>query len=232
MSINAMNWAFQQDLPPAEKLVLLALADHYNGGTGLCIPGQKLLAEQASMSVRSVQRHLSALEERGLIGRSARFRAEGRGRTSDAYSLRFFQGDNLAPRNDDLKPTKATNQDDQHDNVVVAITGREPEEKDLATSSRKPVNDGLFEKVAEVCGWDIKNLTKSSRGQLNKAVKELRDVRATSDQVGGKAAAYRKQYPGITLTPTALIKHWAALEYKPRPKRASVWDTYTPAEYY
>ena len=232
MSINAMNWAFQQNLPPAEKLVLLALADHYNGGTGLCIPGQKLLAEQASMSVRSVQRHLADLEERGMISRRARFRSEGRGRTSDAYSLSFVQGDNLAGSSSALNSTKATNQDDQHDNGVVAITGREPEDKTLATSSRKIANDGLFDKVAEVCGWDTKNLTKSSRGQLNKAVKELREVKATAEEVGGKAAAYRQKYPGIDLTPTALIKHWAALYVRKVEVKKSIWETYDPPESY
>lgn len=232
MSINAMNWAFQQNLPPAEKLVLLALADHHNGGTGLCIPGQKLLAEQASMSVRSVQRHLADLEERGLISRRARFRSEGRGRTSDAYSLSFVQGDNLAGNNDPLKLTKATNQDDQHDTRVVAITGREPEDKTLATSSRKKVNDGLFDKIAEVCGYDTSTLTKSARGQLNKAVKELREVGADADQVGGKAAAYKEKYPGMDLTPTALIKHWAALYVRKVEPRQSAWDTYDPPERY
>jgi len=92
--------------------------------------------------------------------------------------------------------------------------------------------DNLFDKIAEVCGWETSNLTKSSRGQLNKAVKELRDVGATADQVGGKAAAYREKYPGIELTPTALIKHWAALYVRKVQKKASIWDTYDPPERY
>jgi DNA-binding transcriptional MocR family regulator len=129
MSVKAMDWAFSQKLPPSEKLVLLSLADHYNGQTGVCIPGQKSLAEQTSMCVRTIQRHLKSLEDRGLIVRTARFRAEGRGRTSDRYELRMG-GDNVSPysdQGDNANTTKATNQDDQGDTGVVAITGREPE---------------------------------------------------------------------------------------------------------
>ncbi|HEY7822731.1 MAG TPA: helix-turn-helix domain-containing protein [Acidimicrobiia bacterium] len=129
MSVRALDWAFSQDLPPSEKLVLLSLADHYNGQTGVCIPGQKSLAEQTSMCVRTVQRHLKSLEERGLIVRTARFRGEGRGRTSDSYELRM-KGDNVSPysdQGDKSDTTKATNQDDQGDSGVVTGTGREPE---------------------------------------------------------------------------------------------------------
>ena len=129
MSIEAVSWALKQNLPPSEKLVLVSLADHHNRATGLCIPGQASVGEQTCMSVRTVQRHLKSLEARGLIVRKARFRPEGRGRTSDSYIL---QGDNLTPKTvskgDKSGRTNTTNQDDQRDTVVVAITGREPEE--------------------------------------------------------------------------------------------------------
>ena len=128
MSIEAVSWALKQDLAPSEKLVLVSLADHHNRGTGLCIPSQSSIGEQTCMSVRTVQRHLKSLEAKGLITRAARFRPEGRGRTSDSYIL---QGDNLTPssvQGDKTRRTKATNQDDQHDTVVVPVTGREPEE--------------------------------------------------------------------------------------------------------
>ena len=142
MSIEAMSWALKQDLPPSEKLVLVSLADHHNRGTGLCIPGQASIGEQTCMSVRTVQRHLKSLESKGLIAREARFRPEGRGRTSDSYIL---QGDNLTPKTaskgDKSGRTKATNQDDQHDTVVVAITGREPEGNRKVVSKQSREND-------------------------------------------------------------------------------------------
>ena len=127
MSVEAVGWALKQTLSPPEKLVLVLLADHHNRATGLCIPSQSSIGEQTCMSVRTVQRHLKSLENRELIIRTARFRSQGRGRTSDAYIL---QGDNLTPmvvQGDKSRRTKATNQDDQHDSVVVPVTGREPE---------------------------------------------------------------------------------------------------------
>jgi hypothetical protein len=126
-----MSWAFKQDVEPGPKLVLLALADHANGQTGLCIPGQKLLADQCSMSVRTVQRHIQVLEDAGLLRREARMRGQGRGRTSDRYHL-GDQGDNPAPTRQ-VGTTNATNQDDQYDTVGVA----EPEENRKKNHSKR-----------------------------------------------------------------------------------------------
>jgi hypothetical protein len=71
--------------------------------------------------------------------------------------------------------------------------------------------DDLFEAVAAACNIDWTNLTPSGRGPLNKAVAELRGIGVTPDQVGPRAAAYRRTYPDVSLTPMALTKHWAAL---------------------
>ena len=87
MSVAAVAWAFEQHLPPNEKVVLLSLADCENGQTALCIPGQERIAEMASLSVRTVQRMLAKLEERGLIRREHRTSAVSGYRTSDSYVL-------------------------------------------------------------------------------------------------------------------------------------------------
>lgn len=233
MSLDLMSWAFKQPVEPGPKLVLLALADHANGQTGLCIPGQKSLAEQCSMSVRTVQRHLITLEDEGYIRREARMRGAGRGRTSDRYYL-GDQGDNPAStRQDDT--TKATNQDDQHDNAVVAEPEENRKEEPIAASppeASAKKKDELFEAVARACGIDWTNLTPSGRGPLNKAVKELKQVNATVEQVEARAAAFKKQYPDATLTPMALTKHWASFAPAKTEQRKSIWETYDPPESY
>jgi DNA-binding transcriptional ArsR family regulator len=232
MSVQAMTWAFEQDVEPNAKLVLLALANRTNHETGVCYPGQALLGRECSMSDRTIRRHLNTLEERGLIERRARMLPEGRGRTSDEYRLACY--DQPAKMSGRSRPTgqrrttNRTNQDDQPDNGV-QVTVSEPEDKNLAATPKK---DLLFEAVAEACGIRLDALTRSARGQLNAATKELRDIGATPEQVAGKAKAWRKQYEGATLTPTALTKHWAALEDVSRPNRKSVWDTYERPEYY
>jgi DNA-binding MarR family transcriptional regulator len=139
VSMELMIWAFKQDVPPSPKLVLLALADHANGATGLCIPGQNTLAQQCNMSVRSVQRHLDTLEELGFIARQTRMRGEGRGRTSDRYYL--------GPTRQN-ETTNLTNQDDQPDNVVVA----EPEENRKRTF-RAPTSSMTADWQPEAANW-------------------------------------------------------------------------------
>ena len=228
MSLDLMSWAFKQHVEPGPKLVLLALADHANGQTGLCIPGQKSLAEQCSMSVRTVQRHIQVLEDGGLLRREARMRGQGRGRTSDRYYL-GDQGDKSAPMRQDVT-TNATNQDDQCDTVGVAEPEENRKKEPLAAEPRKRQPDILFEALATATRTDIGNLTRTERGQLNKATAELREIVATPEQVLGKAKAWAKQYPNANLTPTALVKHWSTLDHR---TSRSVWDDYTtPEEYY
>lgn len=130
MSVQAMTWAFAQDVEPHAKLVLIALANRTNHETGTCYPGQDLIASECSMSSRTVRRHLRTLEERGLISRRARMLPEGRGRTSDEYRLTLDQPDNTSERSGptgQTVPTNRTNRADQPDTVVRG-TVSEPKE--------------------------------------------------------------------------------------------------------
>jgi len=212
-----MTWAWEQHLDPSDKLVLLALANRSNHETGVCFPGQKLIAKECCMSDRSVRRHLKNLEALGLIERRARMRKEGRGRTSDEYRIAYFQGDNLSAYSGPTGQTDTTNRTNLHDQPDTGVrtrTEREPKEETLAPAAQeKPAKkkDELFESIAEACGIDIRQLTGSSRGQLNKAAKELRDIGAKPGDVHAKAKAYRKQYENAVLTPSALVKHWPSL---------------------
>lgn len=83
MSIKFMTWAFEQEMEsPTQKLVLLSLADHADS-FGQCFPSLDLIAKRAGVSRRSVLRHLSEMEERGILVRHKRTRADG----SQASSL-------------------------------------------------------------------------------------------------------------------------------------------------
>ena len=50
-----------------QKLVLLMLANHCNDHTRQCNPSQKLLAEECSMGLSTLKRHLVDLEEAGYL---------------------------------------------------------------------------------------------------------------------------------------------------------------------
>ena len=74
---------------------------------------------------------------------------------------------------------------------------------------RKP--DDLFEAVCSVCGHDPQRLTAAERGTINRALKDLRTVNATPDQIRMAANRWRQIYPNATLTPTAIASHWSRL---------------------
>lgn len=87
MSVEAMTWAFSQPLPPAPKLVLLALANAANR-EGLCWPGiEALCAAVRPMQRRQVQRHVQQLAEWGLLSISARFSERSGVQLSNCYQL-------------------------------------------------------------------------------------------------------------------------------------------------
>ena len=89
MSYTLVNQALAMPLPPARRMVLLALADMANA-TGVCWPSIATLAHRACMSVRSVFNHLKALVKAGLIqrrpriGRSSLYMVTGQVMTTSA----------------------------------------------------------------------------------------------------------------------------------------------------
>lgn len=89
MSHRATNWAFEQSgLKPATKLVLLHLADRHNPDHG-CFPSQDRLAVDCEMSRASINVHLAALEEAGLIQRVQRVDPETRRQLPTRYLFAF-----------------------------------------------------------------------------------------------------------------------------------------------
>lgn len=91
MSGRAVGWAFDREgLSPAQKLVLVALADNASDD-GTCWPSQRTLATKTGLANRTVRYALQALEERGIVARQHRMRLEGKGRTSDLYWLAVNQ---------------------------------------------------------------------------------------------------------------------------------------------
>lgn len=89
MSHRATNWAIQQrGLKPATKLVLWYLCDRHNPDYG-CFPSQQQLADDAEMSVSSLNEHLAKLEALGLIRRHRRVNAKTRKQENTRYILGF-----------------------------------------------------------------------------------------------------------------------------------------------
>jgi len=110
--------------------------------------------------------------------------------------------------------TKQSEQRKNRAQAAPAAGAGAPHDGDAAEGrggKRSRRRDEVFETLAEVCGMRIDQLTKTSRGQLNKAVKELREVGADPMQIRQRAAVYRRTFQRAKLTPSALAKHWPQL---------------------
>lgn len=103
MSIKAMNWAWEQMLPPGSKLILMSLADAADED-GLCWPRIRVLAQKCCTSERTVQRTLKDLEAKGYLRVDRRYRRDG-SQSSNAYYLHLFaRPDKLSPQSDISTP--------------------------------------------------------------------------------------------------------------------------------
>jgi hypothetical protein len=87
----------------------------------------------------------------------------------------------------------------------------QPQDQTPAPAKRTRPRDELFEALAEVESADLSALTRSARGKLNDATKQLRDIGATAEDVAGRAVLYRLRHPTWDLTAQALVKHWPSL---------------------
>ncbi|MDO4611213.1 helix-turn-helix domain-containing protein, partial [Corynebacterium sp.] len=107
MSLQAMLWALDGagPIPAPQKLVLIALADFVNDENGSCWPSQEVIAQRATMSARTVRRHISWLEDEGLLEVKRRWR--GARQTSNLYRLNIgvrWDGPASKPTPEDKPP--------------------------------------------------------------------------------------------------------------------------------
>lgn len=71
MSFRMVNWAYEQDLPPSPKFLLVTLADKADDN-GTTAAGVDFLAYETGISTRTVIRHLKQLEEMNLLHKERR----------------------------------------------------------------------------------------------------------------------------------------------------------------
>lgn len=87
MSIQAVAWALEQDLPARPKLVLVALCNHANNVDGYCWLKAETIAREASCSPRGVYNFVGALIRNGFIRKALRKGDDGKQRSTDYWIL-------------------------------------------------------------------------------------------------------------------------------------------------
>ena len=85
MSLQAITWAFEQELPSGKKLLLVALADAANHDH-VCWPSLRRLQKMTCLGRSTILRYLDELERDGVIARQQRFRDGGQ-QTSTSYTI-------------------------------------------------------------------------------------------------------------------------------------------------
>lgn len=88
----------------------------------------------------------------------------------------------------------------------------------------KSISEELWDALCLACKINDQEITKTGRGELNAAVKELKSVGATPREIITRSVAWGRKYPNIALTPSALKKHWATLG--PPPLANNVTELY------
>lgn len=97
MSIQAVSFVLDSDVPEvAAKMLLVCLANAHNNETGLCCPSVARLADESSMSRRSVQRWLKWLADEGYIEVIERA-DNGRQQANEYRIAGFVRGAKLTP---------------------------------------------------------------------------------------------------------------------------------------
>lgn len=128
------------------------------------------------------------------------------GHPEDVHSLSTVRGEEkrVEESRGDIVPSEHTE-----------IVQQEVQEAEIVNDNN--VSHGtLFTSLVDIFEYDVNDLTKSTRGQLNKAAKELKEVGATAHDIRARAQNFVLTY-GWKPTPLALVKHWADLR-QPKPK--------------
>ena len=119
MSGMALIWAANvKGLKPAAKIVLIQLADFHNKETGQCNPSAQRLADECEMGRATLFRHMTTLEECGLVTRHARGDGDG-GRGSNQYELHLdiTLGPSARPKGGGSGPDGVESQNEMGGNV-------------------------------------------------------------------------------------------------------------------
>lgn len=169
---------------------------------------ERALAEQTGVSREQIRTALARLTDAGYVRRVRRI-VDGKPRL-ETHVFDVAQREGTDPVPDPVRV------DDGRESVPVS------NERDQVTNNNSR-QDVLFETLCSITGHDPKQLTRSERGRINKALKDLRSVGATPDELRARSRAWALRYPQATLTPTALAAHWSSLQ-RPSTVQASTLD--------
>ena len=203
MSVKAIGWAFEQKVDdPLAKLVLLALADHYNESTGDAWPSIDRLVSVTEGSRSTVIRKLKKLEQVGFISREKRYNK------TDVYRINFT-GVTETPQTVSTGVTLTP----QEQSTGVTETPLEVSQRH--TNTYRTVNNNNISKKSskqKVSDWTPTQDDLAYATDLGLDANEvLTDIRLWDEKNGNRAS-----YNSVT----AFWQGWCRKESKRRPARS------------
>lgn len=198
MSIKALNYALDIEVgDPIAKLIFINLANHFNDATEYSYPSQELLATRAECSIRTVQRKIDILIDKGLVKKIFR---------PNKTSLYAFPGLNGYDTSDvsDCRIQKmvTTNQGlVTTDGVVRTINNNR-----IYNNNKKKIKKTIL-----LIDFEVTDELKKYANDLGLDADEvIEDIRLWNEQNGNKA-----KYAN----PNAFYMNWFRKEAKRKPKQ-------------
>jgi len=112
-----------------------------------------------------------------------------------------------------------TNQEVKKGRMEEDISGEPPQDGlplgdiPVVVEKKPRKQDPLFNKLADLCGMEYERMTTQSKKATAVALAGIRQAmpELTEDDLEQAVVNYRALYPGATVTPNALSKHWPTL---------------------
>ena len=180
---------------------------------------ERNLAAEAGVSRDQIRSTLAKLMEAGYVYRGWEKGSDGTPEHVTRVYDRPFGDDVPAPAGRESIPELVGNAGGRESRPYQELRTSNTKSK-RPSGPRQP--DLLWEAVVTATGQRADALTKTERGRLNVAVKQLREVNAVPEQVPAAASKYRLLFPGAALTATALAAHWSRIAPAP-PEQVCEW---------
>jgi hypothetical protein len=197
------NWRWEDTtLDPYELRIAGWLASHADSWCEEHVTRNEI-AQRLGMSAGKVSKAMERLVDVGIVAPSS---TPGKTRSRIDRWVVIFDFDawekwSPGDHSNGHEVTVKRSRGDQHYRTT---------EKDHSDgAARKRPRNELWDALEAEMGAAETRTAQSLRG---KAVRDLKEVGATPDEIHARCKAYRNKYRGLDLTETALLKHWSRLK--------------------
>ena len=193
--------------------VYASLMKRADNETGHCYPGQRRIAKEIGMSVGTVAKGLSQLEERGWITVERSFGDDGR-QNVNHYYLHFDRIKTVSNSGTPVSESDTPRGKNRNGDVSKNETELEPlltRPKELNKSEKQKNRTAMKDALIEAMGWNVNDVTKPQWGKIETAAKQPCDIGADPDQIENRAHFYRINFRGAAITPNASAPNSADL---------------------